>query len=444
MSDLNNLYNNLTNFYNVNDENFKEFMSKFYEDVLTNHRDIKYIKEHLQNDIEEKVKKYVERLVDDGFGINANVDIKNKINWVLGALTDKGAYGTNNNRICTSTMQYAENDIFVSTDFSKYRISVYLYDKKDSTTIKANSGWITENSYKIVKGSYYMLQTGKIVEQTFTEVYNDCFNSLKMITIENLGITSNNTNSKDKPLLFTLSPAKTRTIMHRGYSRNAPDNTVASFTLAGQTAECWGIETDLRVLTDNTIVCFHNTDLDSVTNGTGDILEKSYTDIQNIVYNKGVNGLSQYPNQKIALFSDYLKICKKYGKVAVVELKPQSYINNIDKIVNMVNSYNMGNSVLYISFDQTYIDRVLELDKKAVVQKLYLANDKIDYDNYNYDSIGIEIEKWGQTDNNIIESNLRKLQAKGILISVWTTDTATTKRSLENKCVDFITTNLIN
>lgn len=58
MSDLNNLYNNLTNFYNVNDENFKEFMAKFYEDVLTNHRDIKYIKEHLQEEIKKKVGEY--------------------------------------------------------------------------------------------------------------------------------------------------------------------------------------------------------------------------------------------------------------------------------------------------------------------------------------------------------------------------------------------------
>ena len=34
MSDIKNLYNNLTNFYNVNDENFKEFMAEFYK--LTN------------------------------------------------------------------------------------------------------------------------------------------------------------------------------------------------------------------------------------------------------------------------------------------------------------------------------------------------------------------------------------------------------------------------
>ena len=91
-----------------------------------------------------------------------------------------------------------------------------------------------------------------------------------------------------------------------------------------------------------------------------------------------------------------------------------------------------------------YLNRILEVEPKAVVQKLYLQSDIIDYDNFRYDSIGLEIQDWGQTDDNILEDNIRKLQKNGILVSTWTTDTASTKRSLENKCVDFITTNLIN
>lgn len=67
MSDINNLYNNLTNFYNVNDENFKEFMAKFYEHVLMNHRDIEFIKNHMPDEIGKKVDKY---FADGNFNIN--------------------------------------------------------------------------------------------------------------------------------------------------------------------------------------------------------------------------------------------------------------------------------------------------------------------------------------------------------------------------------------
>ena len=67
MSDIKNLYNDLVNFYNVNDENFKEFMAKLYDEMLANHRDIKYVKEHLY---EEIVKILDEYLVDGKIKVN--------------------------------------------------------------------------------------------------------------------------------------------------------------------------------------------------------------------------------------------------------------------------------------------------------------------------------------------------------------------------------------
>ena len=72
----NNVYSNLVNFYNINDENFKEFMSKIYKEMLTTHRDVQYVKEHLTEEIEKKLEIY---LVDGKFNIN----IKEKVNEFL-------------------------------------------------------------------------------------------------------------------------------------------------------------------------------------------------------------------------------------------------------------------------------------------------------------------------------------------------------------------------
>ena len=86
MSDIKNLYNDLVNFYNVNDENFKEFMAKIYDEMLANHRDVKYVKEHLY---EEIVKILDEYLVDGKIKVNIrqvvdeflnNSDVINNIN----------------------------------------------------------------------------------------------------------------------------------------------------------------------------------------------------------------------------------------------------------------------------------------------------------------------------------------------------------------------------
>lgn len=88
MSDLNNLYNNLTNFYNVNDENFKEFMAKFYEDVLTNHRDIKYIKEHLPEEIKKEVKNVINNMSLISKTGDTITIVLNKAKYIFKKVTD--------------------------------------------------------------------------------------------------------------------------------------------------------------------------------------------------------------------------------------------------------------------------------------------------------------------------------------------------------------------
>ena len=72
----NNLYSNLVNFYNVNDENFKEFMAEIYKEMLLTHRDVQYVKEHLTEEIEKILDIY---LVDGKFNIN----IEEKVNEFL-------------------------------------------------------------------------------------------------------------------------------------------------------------------------------------------------------------------------------------------------------------------------------------------------------------------------------------------------------------------------
>lgn len=59
MESTNNLYTNLVNFYNVNDNNFKEFMSSLYQLLLTNNRDVEYIKNHLYDEIRKKLKEII-------------------------------------------------------------------------------------------------------------------------------------------------------------------------------------------------------------------------------------------------------------------------------------------------------------------------------------------------------------------------------------------------
>ena len=73
----NNLYSDLVNFYNVDDKSFKEFLSNLYQEMLTNHKDVKYVKEHLK---EEIVKKLDEYLINGKFNINIEQKVDEFIN----------------------------------------------------------------------------------------------------------------------------------------------------------------------------------------------------------------------------------------------------------------------------------------------------------------------------------------------------------------------------
>ena len=75
MSDINNLYNNLTNFYNVNDENFKEFMAEFYK--LTNEA-IK--KNEIQGDLIKELQRMFKEFNENGIDENT---VREKVDYFI-------------------------------------------------------------------------------------------------------------------------------------------------------------------------------------------------------------------------------------------------------------------------------------------------------------------------------------------------------------------------
>ena len=111
----NNLYSNLVNFYNVNDENFKEFMAEIYKEMLTTHRDVQYVKEHLTEEIEKKLEKY---LVDGKFNINIEEKVNEFLenNQEIKDITSKLIINTNNIKNINSQLDNKLNslDLFIN------------------------------------------------------------------------------------------------------------------------------------------------------------------------------------------------------------------------------------------------------------------------------------------------------------------------------------------
>ena len=124
----NNLYSNLVNFYNVNDENFKEFMAEIYKEMLTTHRDVQYVKEHLTEEIEKILDKY---LIDGKFNIN----IEEKVNEFLENNQEikdiNTKLNTNINNIENITSQLGNN---VKNTPTAINIKEYKYETETNYT----------------------------------------------------------------------------------------------------------------------------------------------------------------------------------------------------------------------------------------------------------------------------------------------------------------------
>lgn len=118
-----------------------------------------------------------------------------------------------------------------------------------------------------------------------------------------------------------FNSANIKTIAHRGLSGLEKENTCPAFVAAGNRSY-YGIETDIHVTADGKFVVIHDETLSRVSLGSYDIdVEKNtYDKIKDIVL-PDIDGSFSRSDIRVPLLEDYIKICKKYEKICVLELK---------------------------------------------------------------------------------------------------------------------------
>ena len=176
----NNLYSNLVNFYNVNDENFKEFMAEIYKEMLTTHRDVQYVKEHLTEEIEKKLDIY---LVDGKFNINIEEKVNEFLenNQEIKDINSKLNINTNNIENINSQLDTNVNNLKdLAINIKDYIINYNETNDCSESFVKANK----------INGSVY--------------VANGTFRISKDITIDTLIIGKNGYITVDENVTFSV------------------------------------------------------------------------------------------------------------------------------------------------------------------------------------------------------------------------------------------------
>ena len=122
-------------------------------------------------------------------------------------------------------------------------------------------------------------------------------------------------------------------VAHRGLSGIEPENTCAAFVAAGN-RDYFGIETDVHRTADGAYVVIHDDHTGRVAFEDISVEGSSLEQLQAIAL-KDKDG-KQRSDLKIPTLDEYLKICAKYEKVPVLELKnafPKEDVANILAIV---------------------------------------------------------------------------------------------------------------
>lgn len=147
-----------------------------------------------------------------------------------------------------------------------------------------------------------------------------------------------------------------KVISHRGFSRQAPENTLASVA-ASIAVGADACEFDVRCTADGCVVLMHDSTIDRTTNGTGDISEMTFADAQSFDAGSWKGG--DYIGEKVPSLADVFKLMAPTAQHAVVEIKDSIACKDV---VILARQYSMIDRVVALSDDPATLRRIKSMD----------------------------------------------------------------------------------
>ena len=141
---------------------------------------------------------------------------------------------------------------------------------------------------------------------------------------------------------------ETKVVAHRGLSGIEKENTNAAFIAAGNRSY-FGIETDVHRTLDGKFVCFHDDTTGRVAIDNMTIEETTFDTLRKLLLTDR-DGVKGREDLKIPTLKEYISTCKRYDKVAVLELKNEFEKDDIAKICDEITDLEYLDNVIFISF----------------------------------------------------------------------------------------------
>ena len=231
---------------------------------------------------------------------------------------------------------------------------------------------------------------------------------------------------KDKPLM----------IAHRGLSGLEKENTASAFVAAGHHTY-FGIETDVHRTADGRFIIIHD---DNTKRVSGDevSVEETCFDTLRAIRLIDTDGTKGRGDLILPSLGEYIRICKKYEKTAVLELKNHFAPEDIQKIIAIIREEDYLDQVVFISFDLPNMICIRELLPNQRAQFLVSAAEDWLVETLKKYRLDLDI-KYSALTKELVE----KVHGIGREVNVWTVNTVEDAEKMMDLGVDYITTNIL-
>lgn len=225
-------------------------------------------------------------------------------------------------------------------------------------------------------------------------------------------------------------------IAHRGLSGLALENTLFAFEAAGERGY-YGIEADVQITKDGKFIIAHDSDLQRIVGLDMQISESSFAELRALRFSD-IYGSSDEKNCFLPSLDEYINICKKYDKQAVLELKNTMPKEKVLELAQAVQALGWWERTTFISFRRNNLLALREGFPDATAQYIVEKAEKADFEFMIEHKIDANL-CWSA----VTPSRVRKLHKAGLKVNCWTVDGRACAWYMRACGVDMITTNIL-
>ena len=227
-------------------------------------------------------------------------------------------------------------------------------------------------------------------------------------------------------------------IAHRGLSGLEAENTCAAFVAAGNREKYYGIECDVHRTLDGKYVIFHDDNTKRMADDSMTVEESTFQTLRSLRLREPRNNGATRGDLMIPTLEEYINICARYEKYAVLELKNEFTASDIFKIIGIIEKLGYLDHTIIISFCLKNLIRLRKRHPNVKAQFLLCDWEDKHMENLVRYNLDLDIRHTAVTGELC-----RKIHEAGKVINCWTVDTVEDAQHVINCGVDFITTNIL-